>query len=65
MNKGKKLISLFLFVLLSFSLCGAALAQGGSDIIVLYTNDTHCAVYDSSASRALPPTARSLDGATM
>jgi len=47
MNKGKKLISLFLVVLLSFTLCGAALAQGGSDIIVLYTNDTHCAVDDS------------------
>lgn len=43
----KKLLSLFLVLALAFSLCVGALADEGAaagDIVVLYTNDVHCAI---------------------
>ena len=43
----KKLLSLFLVLALAFSLCVGALAEEGTaagDIVVLYTNDVHCAI---------------------
>lgn len=47
MKTGKKLLSLLLAAVLVFAFCGTALAAGGKDIVVLYTNDVHCAVDDN------------------
>ena len=50
MNKGKKLLSLLLIAVLMLSLLGMATAADtaiGKDIVILYTNDVHCAVDDS------------------
>jgi 2',3'-cyclic-nucleotide 2'-phosphodiesterase (5'-nucleotidase family) len=47
MKKGKKLLSLLLVAVFVFALCGTALAVGDKDIVVLYTNDVHCAVDDN------------------
>lgn len=41
----KKLLSVFLALVMVFALCGGALADGQEgDIVVLYTNDVHCAI---------------------
>ena len=42
----KKLLSVFLALTLVFALCGGALAAESEtgDIVVLYTNDVHCAI---------------------
>ena len=45
--KGKKLLSLLLALVLVFALCGTALAAQDKNIVVLYTNDVHCAVDDN------------------
>ncbi|HPR91056.1 MAG TPA: metallophosphoesterase, partial [Synergistaceae bacterium] len=47
MKTGKKLLSLLLVFLLAFALCGTAFAAEGQDIVILYTNDVHCAVDDN------------------
>ena len=48
MNKSKKLISLFMALVLIVALCGGStFASESKDIVVLYTNDVHCAVDDN------------------
>lgn len=47
MKIGKKLLSLLLVFMLAFALCGTAFAAEGQDIVILYTNDVHCAVDDN------------------
>lgn len=48
MNTSKKLISLFMALVLIVALCGgSAFASESKDIVVLYTNDVHCAVDDN------------------
>lgn len=47
MKTGKRLLSIFLSLVLAFSLLGNALAAEGKDIVILYTNDVHCAVDDN------------------
>ena len=50
MMKGKKLLSLFLVLVLAFSICGGALADTNSvgeldgQIVILHTNDVHGAI---------------------
>jgi len=46
MKKKMKFIALLLAAILAFSLGAPALAEGNKDIVVLYTNDVHCAVDD-------------------
>jgi len=53
--KAKKVLCLLLAMVLTLGLCGSALAAGtpevtaaaSNDIVILYTNDVHCAVDDS------------------
>jgi 5'-nucleotidase/UDP-sugar diphosphatase len=48
MNTSKKLVSLFMALVLIVALCGgSAFAAESKDIVVLYTNDVHCAVDDN------------------
>ena len=48
MNTSKKLISLFMALVLIVALCGGStFASESKDIVVLYTNDVHCAVDDN------------------
>ena len=50
MSSGKKVLSLLLAVILIFSLFGTALAAesvNNKDIVILYTNDVHCAAEDN------------------
>lgn len=47
MKIGKKLLSLLLVIVLVLALGGTAMAAEGKDIVVLYTNDVHCAVDDN------------------
>lgn len=48
MNTSKKLISLFMALVLIVALCGGStFAAESKDIVVLYTNDVHCAVDDN------------------
>lgn len=47
MKTGRKLLSLLLVLVFVLSLPGAAYGAGGSDIVILYTNDVHCAVDDN------------------
>nr|WP_084235543.1 5'-nucleotidase C-terminal domain-containing protein [Papillibacter cinnamivorans] len=48
MKIGKKLLSILLAVILALNLCITAFAaDSNSDIVVLYTNDVHCAVDDN------------------
>ena len=48
MNTSKKLISLFMALVLIVALCGGSVfAAESKDIVVLYTNDVHCAVDDN------------------
>ncbi len=47
MKTGKRLLSLLLAAVLVFSLFGSALAADSKDIVILYTNDVHCAADDN------------------
>jgi 2',3'-cyclic-nucleotide 2'-phosphodiesterase (5'-nucleotidase family) len=47
MKTTRKILALFMAVILTLALCGTAYAADGKDIVVLYTSDVHCAVDDN------------------